>query len=117
LNETRIAILGAGNIGASIANGLMESGSFLPEDITLTRRKIHLLDEMKQRGFIVQRDNREAVRNSKVVIIAVEPQQVDGVLKEISPGLVPGQHVVISVVTGVSTEQMRSLSSKPLARL
>jgi len=106
LNKTRIAIIGAGNIGTAIANGLVESGRFRAEDITLTRRRIHLLDEMKARGFIVGRDNGEAVRKSEVVIVAVEPQQIDRALEEITPGLKPGHHIVISVVTGVSTKQI-----------
>ena len=57
----RIAILGTGNIGTAMANGLIKSGRFHAPDIILTRRKIHLLDEMRKQGFVVQRDNREAV--------------------------------------------------------
>ncbi len=41
-DTSHIAILGAGNIGSSIANGLAESGRFLPEHIILTRRRLHL---------------------------------------------------------------------------
>jgi len=105
-NHSRIAIIGAGNIGMAIANGLADSTRFAPGDITLTRRSLHLLDEMKQRGFGVGSDNRSAVRKSDVVVVAVEPQQIDGVLKEIAPELKPGHHVVISVVTGVSLGQI-----------
>lgn len=106
LSTSRIAILGAGNIGSSIANGLVESGSFLATDITLTRRKVQLLDNLKGRGFTIQTDNRKAVKNCEVIIIAVEPLQLDGVLNEIGSELVPGKHVVISVVTGVSIKQI-----------
>jgi pyrroline-5-carboxylate reductase len=106
MEEIRIAILGAGHLGTSIANGLVESGSLAPENITLTRRKTHLLEPMRARGFDVRADNREAVRKSGVVIIAVEPRQIDALLKEIAPHLVPGRHVVISVVAGVSIAQI-----------
>jgi pyrroline-5-carboxylate reductase len=106
MEKMQIAILGAGNLGTSIADGLVESGRFAPEDITLTRRRAHLLDPMKARGFDVRNDNPEAVRNSVVVIIAVEPQQIDGLLEEIAPHLVPGKHVVISTVTGASIAQI-----------
>lgn len=106
MNRIRIAIIGAGNIGTAIANGLVKSGRFLAEDITLTRRRIHLLDGMKEQGFTIERDNREAVRKSKVVIVAVEPQQIDRVLAEIAPELKPGNHIIISVVTGVNTEHI-----------
>lgn len=102
----RIAIIGAGNIGTAIANGLVSSGRFPAESIALTRRRVHLLAGMGEQGYTILADNREAVRASEVIVIAVEPQQVDRVLAEIAPDLVPGRHIVISVVTGVRTEQI-----------
>ncbi|MBN1579715.1 MAG: pyrroline-5-carboxylate reductase [Anaerolineae bacterium] len=102
----RIAIIGAGNIGTAIANGLIQSGRFNAPDIILTRRRIHLLDEMREQGFVVQRDNREAVRQSETIVVAVEPQHIDGLLQEIGPALVPGRHVLILVVTGASVVQI-----------
>jgi pyrroline-5-carboxylate reductase len=44
----RIAILGAGNIGLSIARGLAASGRYRPQDITLTRRRVELLEPLKK---------------------------------------------------------------------
>jgi pyrroline-5-carboxylate reductase len=100
MNPSSIAILGAGNIGTSIANGLLASGLYSPESIVLTRRKVHLLHGMREKGFAVTKDNREAVRKAEAVLVAVEPDQLDGVLAEVAPELVPGKHVVVSVVTG-----------------
>lgn len=102
----RMTIIGAGNIGIAIANGLVDSGRFQASDITLTRRSSHLLEEMKERGFAVDTDNRAAVQRADVVLVAVEPQQFDAVMREIAPDLRSGQHVVISVVTGVGIEQI-----------
>ena len=106
MDGKRIAILGAGNLGTCTANGLVESGRFSPESITLTRRRMHLLDPMKARGFDVCKDNPEAVRRSTVVIVAVEPHQIDGLLEETRPHLVPGRHVVVSTVTGATIAQI-----------
>ena len=105
-NASRITIIGAGNIGVAIANGLAASGRFRAEDIILTRRRVEHLEEMKTRGFKVEPSNRAAVTPSDVIIIAVEPRQIDPVLDEIAPDLVAGRHIVISVVTGVSTRQI-----------
>ena len=104
--QPRITILGAGNIGLAIAKGLADSGRFAASDIILTRRSTHLLEEMRERGFVVESNNVTAVRDSDVVLVAVEPQQIDGVLQEIAPALQPNRHVVISVVTGVSLAQI-----------
>jgi pyrroline-5-carboxylate reductase len=115
LTRIRIAIIGAGNIGTAIASGLAESGQFLIDDITLTRRRIHLLGQMKEQGFAIEADNRKAARKSAVVIVAVEPQQIDGVLEEIAPDLKPGSHIIISVVTGVNTAQITQQIAKGVA--
>lgn len=106
MKQTSIAVIGAGNIGTAIANGLFASGCYPPQDIALTRRKAHLLDGMRGKGFIVGSDNCEAVRRSETIIIAVEPHQFDGVLAEIASEIVSGKRVVISVVTGVHTRHI-----------
>ncbi len=106
-NTVRIAILGAGNIGTSIARGLAQAGNFTPGMITLTRRRTHLLEEYKAMGFEVTSDNPAAVKGADVVIVAVEPQRADTLLQEIAPALDFDRHILISVVTGLSLHQNR----------
>ncbi|MCL6450406.1 MAG: pyrroline-5-carboxylate reductase [Acetobacteraceae bacterium] len=103
----RLAILGGGNIGLAIARGLAASGRLEPDRITITRRKAHLLEPLMRQGFRVQSGNRDAVKGAEVVVIAVGPQHMLGLLREIGPDLVPGRHVVISVVTGVSVGEIK----------
>ena len=105
LKKIPIAIIGAGNIGAAIAGGLVSSG-YSPKEIVLTRRKMHLLDGIRKKGFVVESDNCEAVKKAKVIIITVAPHQFDGVLAQIAPVLVPGKHIVISIVAGVSIKNI-----------
>lgn len=106
MNEkTGIAILGTGNLGSSIANGLAQSG-YAPENVVLTRRRAFLLDGLKERGFVVTDNNVEAVGRARTVIVAVEPQQIDVVLDEIRDELDPEKHIVISVVTAVTIDQI-----------
>ncbi len=106
---TRITIIGTGNIGTSIANGLAGSGHYSTGNITLTRRKFELLKEMKLQGYNVQRDNYLAAESADVIILAVEPQQLNCVLTEIAPALDPDCHTVISVVTGVRINQVKDI--------
>ncbi len=118
MKHGRIAILGAGNIGTAIANGLVESGAYRPDQITLTRRKIGLLDAMKERGFDICSSNSEGVSNADVIIVAVEPLQVDDVLREVAGKVDAERHIVVSVVTGVRIEAMRKRlgTSIPIVR-
>ena len=102
-----IAVLGGGNIGASIARGFAASGTLKPEDIVVTRRQKALLEPLALEGFAVSTDNREAARRACVLILAVGPQQLQTLLQELRPALTTN-HLLISIVSGVSTEQMRT---------
>jgi pyrroline-5-carboxylate reductase len=106
-SSLRIAILGAGNIGASIARGLVAAGNVPPSGMVLTRRSVEHLEPFKADGFGVQADNADAVKRSDVVIVAVTPRQLNPLLEEIKKELVPGRHIIISVVSGASIEQIR----------
>ncbi|MEX2463728.1 MAG: pyrroline-5-carboxylate reductase [Balneolaceae bacterium] len=106
LKEKRIAILGAGNIGCSIANGLDASGIFKKERIHLTRRKIENLEPYRQKGFQTSSDNIATVKQSDILIVCVEPHQLDALLLEISPELDPQRHLLISVVSGAMIKDM-----------
>ncbi|NQT61919.1 MAG: pyrroline-5-carboxylate reductase [Candidatus Marinimicrobia bacterium] len=107
MNNKQLTILGTGNIGMAIADGLLDSKAFQAEQLTLTRRKVQRLDRFKQMGVAITSDNLLAVKNTDILIIAVEPQQIDDLLTEIGPALVVGQHTLVSVVTGVTIEQIR----------
>jgi pyrroline-5-carboxylate reductase len=102
----RVAILGAGNIGTAIARGLVRSGRFKPGRITLTRRKIHLLEPFAGEGYAVTRDNAAAAEGSQVIVLAVEPRQIMPLLAEIAPRLKQDRHVLVSVVSGVSLQEI-----------
>lgn len=105
-NSRKIAILGGGNIGCAIANGLENSGLFKPEDIIITRRSLEHLTDFRKRGFHIQSDNKDAVNKADIVFIAVQPQQFNGLVSEIKSSLDPERHIIISVVSGVTIRQI-----------
>lgn len=74
----------------------------------MTRRKLPLLERFGKMGVNVTSNNLEAVQQAHTLIIAVEPQQVDLLLQEIGPALNTDLHTLISVVTGVSIEQIKA---------
>lgn len=103
-NSTRLAILGTGNIGRAIATGLAGAGVFSEEEMVLTRRNAAMLDDLAARGFSVRSDNPGAVREADCLIVAVEPQQLDALLREIATEIDPRRHLLISVVSGASID-------------
>lgn len=104
-----IAILGAGNIGTAIATGLVASGKYDAPSITLTRRRIELLDTYADKGFHITTSNKVAIDRSEIIILAVEPSQIDALLEQIGSILDPKKHLLISVVTGVAISHLKSI--------
>ncbi|MFA3783668.1 pyrroline-5-carboxylate reductase [Melioribacteraceae bacterium 4301-Me] len=103
------AILGGGNIGLAIANGLHNSNIFDVSKITITRRHVEQLNEYKEKGFNITSDNKLAVKNSEVIILAVQPRQLNDLLIEIKPELNPEKHLLVSVVSGASIKAIKKL--------
>jgi len=104
--QGKIAIIGAGNIGMAIASGLLTSNALSAEHLVLTRRKTEFLKKYKEQGATVISNNQVAVKQAKTLIICVEPQQINSLLDDIRPEVSADKHIVISVVTGVSTRQI-----------
>lgn len=102
----RIAILGGGNIGQAIARGIVAARIAPASGITLTRRQPGLLAGVAREGFAVSGDNRAAVRGAAIVILAVQPQQLVGLLDEIRGDVEPKKHLVISIVSGVRSRDI-----------
>src|SRR5690606_4421978 len=72
-----------------------------PEEIILTRRRLDTLHAFREQGFRVSDDNRAAAAEAGVVVLAVQPQQLRGLLEEIRGVLDPERHLLVSVITGV----------------
>lgn len=108
MENRKIAIIGAGNLGLSIANGLVEKKLAEPHEITLTRRNIDGLQYMMDKGFLATHENTSAVANANLILLCVLPRQIKNVLEEINPVLKPDQ-VLISVITGVEIAEISSV--------
>ncbi len=97
----KIAIIGGGNLGASMAEGLVSSGFVLPGDLIVTRRNTSALKPLEEKGVRISDNNIEAVQFADWVVLAVKPFQAKEVLSLIQPYLDAKKHVLISVVTGI----------------
>ncbi len=108
----KITIIGAGKLGSSIANGLIDSKIFTYSDLILTRRKQQFLEPLNRQGFNTTTSNSEAVKQSEVVILAVEPRHAQGVMEEIKDLLNPQKHIFISVIAGLTLAKIESILGK-----
>jgi pyrroline-5-carboxylate reductase len=108
MTERKIAVIGGGNLGASIAQGLLKSRQYQPESITVTRRKTHLLGDLEKKGINIHSDNERAMKEADVVIVAVKPMVVDKILNQGKMVLTP-EKIVISVATGVKLAHLQTI--------
>src|SRR4051794_16640515 len=104
----RIAILGAGRLGESLARGFLKSGWREPADLAVTVRRPERIVELRERyGLEALSDNAFALSGAPLIIIAVKPQDIAAVIAEIGPSITPDQ-TVLSVAAGVTTGWIES---------
>lgn len=111
----KIAIIGGGNLGTAIAEGLIQSGFIQPGQILITKRNISTLGYLEEKGVLVSNDNTEAVKFADLIILAVKPFQVDDVLSSLQLLFDEDRHVLVSVITGVSTAHIHSILNKKIS--
>ena len=111
--KMKIAIIGGGNLGTAIAEGLLKSKFCKPADITITKRNTTTLKALQDNGVNVTDKNNDAVRKSELVILAVKPFQVTEVLTSFKKEL-NSKHVLVSVVSGVMIKDIEEIIKKKL---
>ena len=110
MNQTKsIAIIGCGNLGLSILNGLLADKSIAPEQITATRRNTELLADYKSTGVYITQDNIEAVKNSELIILALKPYKILEVIEYLKPHFESNKHILVSLATGISIKQIKNI--------
>lgn len=102
----KIAIIGCGNLGTSIVNGLLDQPDFVPQNLHVTKRNTSSLMHFQDKGVRVHSDNTLAAKESDLVILGVKPYNVNSILKEINPVLDPKRQAIISLATGITLEEM-----------
>jgi pyrroline-5-carboxylate reductase len=104
-----LAILGTGRMGEALLGGLLRSGWARADQIRCTVRtpaRAQYLHE--EYGVPAGTDSAAAADESDVLLIAVKPQNIRGLLAEIGPRI-RTDHTIISVVAGVTTDSIDAL--------
>lgn len=109
MKKNKIAIIGCGNLGLSIVKGLLEEKDFPVKNIIVTKRNTSGLGFLKDQGIEVTSDNAKAVEQSDIILIAVKPYDLSAVLEEIKDKIVPGKHILISVATGITIQEIKKI--------
>ena len=89
-----ISIVGAGNMGMIIASGIKKKVLVSDSDISKLRN-------IKYKNVSIAHSNIDLAMQSNIIILAVKPQDIRGVLEEIKP--YAKEKLIISIAAGVTT--------------
>lgn len=111
-----VAIIGVGAMGEALASGLLSAGWGATE-LSLCVRRLERADELAHRtGCPVSLDPIETISAKDVIVVAVKPRDVEGLLKDLA-GHVSESQTVISLAAGVTTSTyQRHLGPVPVVR-
>ena len=109
MSNNTIAIIGGGNLGSAIAEGLISSGFVSASDIIITKRNVASLEPLQQKGVQVTSDNAKAVAQAEWIILAVKPFQIKDILQQLKPSLQAGKHKLVSVITGIWIKDLQEI--------
>ncbi len=108
MKKYNIGFIGCGKMAGAIIRGLIKSGFAEPSELLATQAETEGLEEKsKEMGIEIILDNKELVKRSDVIVIAVKPNQAEGVLEEISP-LLTSEKLLVSIAAGVTTKFLES---------
>src|SRR3982751_4247328 len=111
LKNMRLAFIGCGVMGESMAAGLLGKKLVEPENIVASHPRENRREELSRRyGIRVSRSNAEAAetvngQENSAVIICVKPQRLERVLDDLRGVLHPDQ-LVISIVAGARIDHL-----------
>jgi len=105
---TKIGFIGAGKMAEAVMSGLIlkafaKPGELIASDVDPAR----LADVGRRLGVRTTTANTEAAA-APLIVLAVKPQQLDAVLREIAP-VIGSSHLVISIAAGKTTAHIESL--------
>lgn len=111
MDNRKLGFIGAGNMAVAMGRGILKAklyaqSAVMAADISEPRRRL-FQDDL---GVRTVPDSASVVRESDVAILAVKPQHMGEVLKEIGP-IARADQTLISIAAGVSTRRIEEACS------
>ncbi len=100
----KIGIIGAGNLGAAIARGIIASGEF--EKLIVSKRNTSSIKELESDKVEITTDNKYLIEGADILILALKPYNIIPFLKEFKSELDNQRHSIVSAATGITIEEI-----------
>ena len=114
----KVGFIGAGNMATAIIKGLIQSRTYLPDQLTTSDKSDNALKIISDKFGIMTMANRDLVSTCSTVVLSIKPQNMREVLEEIR-GKLTGKHLVISIAAGIPLKMIHSIIGRdiPLIRV
>ncbi|RLJ19878.1 pyrroline-5-carboxylate reductase [bacterium endosymbiont of Escarpia laminata] len=110
-----ITFIGGGNMAASLISGLIADG-YDPTHITASDPNTERLAYLAANYAIhTETDNDAAVQNADIVVLAVKPQVLESVVRDMAGAIWRHQPLVISIAAGVREAALREWLGEDIA--
>jgi pyrroline-5-carboxylate reductase len=107
--DERLAIIGSGRMGEALLSGLLRTGTLEVGQVVCTDVREERCREIERiHGVTAHGDNRAAIEDADVVLLAVKPQVLERVLSPVADSLRTDQ-IVVSIVAGITTAAIERL--------
>jgi pyrroline-5-carboxylate reductase len=115
MKNSRITFIGCGNMGRSLIGGLIANGlsvnSIIGSDVNAEQRQTAAC----QFNIEVLEDNRQAIKDADVVVLAVKPQSMQETLQAIRADLAQEKPLLISIAAGIQLSHLGQWAGEGLA--
>jgi pyrroline-5-carboxylate reductase len=114
----RIGFIGSGNMAQAMIKAILDKGISDSQGLIASDKNEEKLKEVgKQLEIEVTPDNNEVVKKSDITFVAVKPQDIEAVLKEIKDSITQNK-ILVSIAAGVRLDSMvKILGSKKIVRI
>ena len=109
LKNATVATIGSGVMAEAMIAGLLRAEQVGPNQLVASHPRQDRRSELvASYGVRVVEDNSSAVENADLVVLAIKPQMLVRVGREIAPALHDGQ-LVISIIAGATTRALANV--------
>ncbi len=105
MKKYRFGVIGAGNMGMAIAEGAVRAGLFAHGEVLLCDSSEEKCAAHREQGYAVTADPAVCFAESEMLLLAVKPQNFDGLLPVL--GACSGEKpLVVSIAAGVTCSRI-----------
>ncbi|MFC1822608.1 pyrroline-5-carboxylate reductase [Thermodesulfobacteriota bacterium] len=119
MKREMIGFIGAGNMANALVKGLINSGLYGPSQLSASDKEQEKIQKItRQFGLHGCASNQELVRECPIIVLAVKPQSMEEVLKDIC-GEIRDHHLLISIAAGIPLNRIQAIIERkiPLIRV